>query len=190
MIGESGSGAMARGDLVRLRPLREADFDGWYRLMAENVEVSLMGAGRWLPYTIETARKRWDDLLLASPDERLTFAIDVDDSFIGTIALKHINRHSQHAWLSIVLDGSRLGQGYGRDAVRVLLRWAFTLENFRRVSLETWATNERAIRAYRAAGFVEEGRMREMVWVDGQYVDVVQMGVLRDEWLPAHGEPR
>jgi RimJ/RimL family protein N-acetyltransferase len=42
--------------------------------------------------------------------------------------------------------------------------------------------NERAIRAYRACGFVEEGRMREHVWLAGRYVDNVIMGVMREEW--------
>jgi RimJ/RimL family protein N-acetyltransferase len=44
------------------------------------------------------------------------------------------------------------------------------------------ASNERAVHAYRAAGFVEEGRMRQHVWSDGAYDDVVYMGVLREEW--------
>lgn len=43
------------------------------------------------------------------------------------------------------------------------------------------AANERAIRAYRACGFVEEGRMREHVWLAGRYVDNLIMGVLREE---------
>ncbi len=44
------------------------------------------------------------------------------------------------------------------------------------------AANGRAIRAYKACGFVEEGRMREHVWLGGRYVDNVLMGVLRGEW--------
>jgi RimJ/RimL family protein N-acetyltransferase len=41
---------------------------------------------------------------------------------------------------------------------------------------------ERAIRVYSACGFVEEGRMREHVWLAGRYVDNVIMGVMREEW--------
>jgi RimJ/RimL family protein N-acetyltransferase len=29
---------------------------------------------------------------------------------------------------------------------------------------------------------VEEGRMREHAWLDGRYVDMIYMGVLREEW--------
>ena len=48
--------------------------------------------------------------------------------------------------------------------------------------LTTLASNERAIRAYRACGLVEEGRLREHAWSDGRWQDEIVMGILRDEW--------
>jgi RimJ/RimL family protein N-acetyltransferase len=50
------------------------------------------------------------------------------------------------------------------------------------VWLEVHAANERGTGAYRSCGFVEEGRMREHVWLGGRYADNVIMGVLREEW--------
>ena len=79
-------------------------------------------------------------------------------------------------------DKAYWGRGYGRDALRTLLDYAFRLRNFRRVHLTVNSTNERAMRAYRACGFVEEGRLRQHVWSDGCYIDLVHMGLLRDEW--------
>lgn len=174
---------MLQGERIALRSFRESDFDSWYRLMAENVEVSLAGSGTWIPLTVEVSRQRWPSILEASPEDRINFAVTIDDRCIGSVSLKFIDRRSQNAWLGIVLDGAHLGQGYGRDTLNTLLRWAFMIENFHRISLETWSTNERAIRCYKAVGFVEEGRLREAVWVDGQRVDAVEMGVLRPEWL-------
>ena len=78
-------------------------------------------------------------------------------------------------------DKDYWGRGYGREAVSLLLDYAFRVRNLRRVWLEVHAANERAIRAYKACGFVEEGRMREHVWLAGRYVDNVIMGVLREE---------
>jgi len=54
--------------------------------------------------------------------------------------------------------------------------------NLDRVFLRVYADNPRAIRAYRKAGFVEEGRMREAVFKHGKYVDVILMSVLRADW--------
>ena len=64
----------------------------------------------------------------------------------------------------------------------MLLDWAFHIQNYERIWLDTWATNERALRCYEALGFVEEGRQRRHIYVGGQYVDVVLMGLLREEW--------
>ncbi len=66
-----------------------------------------------------------------------------------------------------------------------MLDYAFRLRNMRRVFLTVNDNNERAIRAYRACGFVEEGRLREHVWSNGAYIDLVYMGVLRAEWVGA-----
>ena len=80
--------------------------------------------------------------------------------------------------------GSRaLGAGLRPDAVCVLLRYAFRDHNLNRVCLEVLADNERAIRAYRASGLVEEGRLRQHAWHDGAHKDIVVMGVLRDDWI-------
>jgi len=49
-------------------------------------------------------------------------------------------------------------------------------------------TDERGLRAYRACGFVEEGRLRQHVWGDGRYIDLVYMGVLREEWQGKAGD--
>lgn len=178
---------MLSGERVTLRALRADDFEAWYRLTNSDLDVALMGQGRWSPRTVEAANKTWDDILTCSPDNMVYFAIEANDAFIGTIGLRDIDRRSQHGWLAIILDSARLGQGYGRDAISTLLRWAFEIHNLRRISLETWATNERALRCYRAVGFVDEGRMRELMWVDGRYVDVVQMGILRREWRERAG---
>jgi RimJ/RimL family protein N-acetyltransferase len=66
--------------------------------------------------------------------------------------------------------------------VKLPLDYAFRVRNLRRVWMEVNAANERAILAYTACGFIEEGRKREHVWLTGRYVDYVIMGVLREEW--------
>jgi RimJ/RimL family protein N-acetyltransferase len=83
-------------------------------------------------------------------------------------------------------DKGYWGRGYGTDAIRLLLDYAFRLRNIRRIYLTVNSTNERAIGAYRRCGFVEEGRLRQHVWSAGQYIDLVNMGILRGEWETLH----
>ena len=63
-----------------------------------------------------------------------------------------------------------------------LLDYCFRHLNMHRVWLGVLATNERAIRSYRACGFQEEVRRRRHIWIDGELRDEIMMGVLRAEW--------
>jgi RimJ/RimL family protein N-acetyltransferase len=65
----------------------------------------------------------------------------------------------------------------------VILRYAFQELNLRRVALDTFEYNPRAIRSYEKAGFVHEGRARGYLYREGQRWDLIFMGILREEWL-------
>lgn len=79
-------------------------------------------------------------------------------------------------------DPAYWNRGIGRECVVLLLDYAIRLLNIRKVWLRVWANNERGIRCYRACGFIEDGRLREHVWSNGEYTDLVYMGVLRKQW--------
>jgi RimJ/RimL family protein N-acetyltransferase len=70
----------------------------------------------------------------------------------------------------------------GQDAVRTLVDYAFTHLNMNRVALEVLADDARAVGAYRKAGFVEEGRLRQQAWVRGRFKDDLLMAVVREDW--------
>ncbi len=82
----------------------------------------------------------------------------------------------------IIGEKSAWDQGFGTDVVRTLLRHAFDTLNLNRVVLRVFETNLRAMQVYKKIGFVEEGRLRQDHFIDGKYVDVVIMGILRVEW--------
>jgi len=133
-------------------------------------------------------------LTRAEFDERYTgggaavrFAITVDGQVVGNCLLVDEDTLARHASVGISLTMDSAGQGYGSDALRVLVDYAFTRRNLRRVHLSVIASNERAIASYRKVGFVEEGRRREHCWVRGAYVDEVIMGLLRSEWRSSRG---
>jgi RimJ/RimL family protein N-acetyltransferase len=85
--------------------------------------------------------------------------------------------------LGIVIgDKNYWGQGYGTDAVRAVLRWAFDYLNLNRVWLTVYDYNERAFRCYAKCGFRHEGTMRQAKYADGEHHDELMMGILRDEF--------
>jgi RimJ/RimL family protein N-acetyltransferase len=106
-----------------------------------------------------------------------------DDQPIGFIGLSGIRWTHGDAWVSIGIgDRAYWGKGYGTDAMDVLLRYAFLELNLHRVSLSVHERNARAVRSYEKCGFVVEGRVRRFIRRDGQFEDLVNMGILRKEW--------
>ena len=108
---------------------------------------------------------------------------------IGGVVQKEFPEVETSVRMELILNGtftigdkSYWGKGYGKDAINTLLDYAFRLRNVRRVYLTVNGPNERAIRAYKACGFIEEGRLRRHAWSNGQYIDILYMGVMREEW--------
>ena len=174
---------MLTGQKVILRAMRRDDLE---RLCQFNndVEVELAGGGDPpVPQSLERLQAEFGAKAGRGGRDGATFAIEAEGQFIGHCGLFRFDDVAHTCALGITIgDKAYWGRGYGRDALRTLLDYAFRLRNFRRVHLTVNSTNERAIRAYRACGFVEEGRLRQHVWSDGRYIDLVHMGLLRDEW--------
>ncbi|MCC3381432.1 GNAT family N-acetyltransferase [Paenibacillus farraposensis] len=106
--------------------------------------------------------------------------------YIGQLDLFKINGVNRHAALGIVIGReSDLGKGYGREAIRLLQKFVFHSLNLHRLELEVYAFNERAYRCYLACGFKEEGRLRERLFREDQYYDIIQLGILRSEYEAA-----
>ncbi len=112
------------------------------------------------------------------------FGIRLADTqeLIGSCQLRSIDWIHRTADLQIRIGDSRhRGHGYGTEAVRQLLHFAFHDLNLRRVSLQVFAANAVAVRVYEKAGFVREALLREAAYIDGRYVDVIVMGALRHD---------
>ena len=115
-------------------------------------------------------------------------AID-GDTLIGLCAFKDIRWASRHSYFWIGIgDPAMRGKGYGPDATRVLLKYAFLELNLNCVGLEVFAYNTAAIAAYEKVGFQHDGRARAFMYRDGDYYDMLLMSMLRDEWDARYGE--
>ncbi|MDQ3751935.1 MAG: GNAT family N-acetyltransferase [Actinomycetota bacterium] len=178
---------MLKGNKVLLRPVTEDDLETIWPWDSDIDLVALADDEPPLPRSFESFREQLKKIM-AKPEEVALFAIEADGSLIGTCSLFHFDVTAHNVELGIFIgDRSYWGRGYGREAIGLLLEYAFRFRNQRKVYLGTFDDNERAIRSYRACGFVEEGRLREHSWVDGRYKDLVHMGIMRSEWAGERG---
>jgi RimJ/RimL family protein N-acetyltransferase len=87
------------------------------------------------------------------------------------------------AWISLVIaPRDQWGRGFGSEAMRLLLWFAFDELGLHRVQLDVFATNARAIALYEGLGFVREGVFREFLGRDGRREDMLLYGLLASEW--------
>jgi RimJ/RimL family protein N-acetyltransferase len=172
---------MLKGKRVILRPMQEEDiarqheFDQYIELYGLNSNPPVVSP-------LQSAQTFYERRVESS-DNRAAFAIEVDGKYIGWCILFDLQNQYGNIGLGILIgDRAYWGQGYGREVIHLLLEYAFHYLGARRIELTTHAKNERAIRCYLACGFVEEGRPRKAVWIEGEHVDHVNMALLRDEW--------
>jgi len=113
-----------------------------------------------------------------------------DDRLIGDVGLDGVRWNHSESFVGIGIGEREFwGQGYGTEAMQLILRYAFSELNLQRVSLNVFSYNSRAIRSYEKVGFIHEGRARNVLQRDGQRYDLVFMGILREEWIARyHGD--
>ena len=103
---------------------------------------------------------------------------------IGTIGLLHIDPRNRSAEFGRLLVGRpeyRRG-GFAREAEFLVMDFAFNYLNLHKVWAEVIVGNEAALSLYRKFGFVEEGVLRQQIFKDGRYVNIVRIGLLAEDF--------
>jgi RimJ/RimL family protein N-acetyltransferase len=173
---------MLKGERVLLRGIEKEDLRRLHELYQGDLELAQLAFSNPTPEPL-ASMERWFDHRYVDAEDQASFVIMVDDTIIGSCSLHHQNRRDSVTSCGIgIYDRAYLSKGYGREALNLLVDYAFRVQAYRRMWLETLALNERAIRSYRACGFVEEGRLREHAFYNGEYVDAIIMGLLCSDW--------
>lgn len=102
---------------------------------------------------------------------------------IGSTGLKDIEHHNRSAEFGIMIgEPVARGQGYGTEATRLMLDYAFTALGLHNVRLHVLEYNLAGIRAYEKAGFREIGRRTKCHFVSGRWWDIIHMECLSTEF--------
>ncbi|MGB1287467.1 MAG: GNAT family N-acetyltransferase [Aggregatilineales bacterium] len=172
-----------RGKKIILRPFRLEDADPMWDSI-DNEEVNKL-TGTHDDFTREQIDGYIKKQVAADDESRVAFIIALPDDSraLGEVVINEIDRDNNAASIRIALFENRdFGQGYGTEAMKLMVNHGFTVLNLHRIELTVYAFNPRAIRAYEKAGFTKEGVMREMLHWDGNYIDGIIMSVLAHEW--------
>ena len=178
------------GEKVYLRPLERDDLNEKYLGWLNDPEVNRYLETGLFPYTKNQLEQYYERLAGTTDKVILAVAEKGSDLHIGNVKLEPINWVHRTAVFGILIgDKSKWGKSYGTEATRLAVEYAFNRLNLRKVSLGVVADNTAAFKTYQKLGFVVEGTKRQEVFLCGDFVDVLWMGLLKEEYqthrLPA-----
>lgn len=175
---------MIYGNGLRLRAIEKDDLPRFVRWLNDpEVRENLL---LFAPMSLDE-EEEWYNGVLKRPKEERPLAIEIEIGGewlpIGNIGLMKFEWHARNAEVGLFIGEKQYwNRGYGSEALRVMVGYAFDFLNLNKVYLHVYETNPRGIRAYQKVGFVEEGRLRQEVYKNGRYIDVLVMSILRSEW--------
>lgn len=127
--------------------------------------------------------RRFESMLMGHGDT-LYFEVQLHDGTpIGIASLSQLSSANHHASIGVTIGERALwSQGYGREAVELMLAYAFGELGVHRVSARSFAYNAAWKHLLEASGFVAEGRQRDYLYRDGRYWDREAFSMLAAEY--------
>ena len=169
-----------KGALVKLRKLEQRDIPGilsWMR--DENVNRFFRFDGNTVTQesVAEFVRQAQDETRHVH-----RAVVDENDTYLGTVSLKNIDREAKHAEYAISMCTRAHGTGAAQFATKQILCYAFEELGLNRVYLNVLSENVRANRFYQKFGFVYEGEFKQHLYIRGRLMDLKWYRMLRQEY--------
>jgi len=182
------TGRFIEGSSVYLRPLEEDDYASRMPRWTSDRDVTRYLVRGTLPLTQEAHRRRYEELVKATDEVEMAVVDRTDGETIGVAGLHRIDPVARSGEFRILLgERDRWGRGIGTEVLQLLVAYGFDVLNLNKVWLGVNAGNESAARSYQKAGFTPEGVLRQEVYRNGRYYDVIRMSMLRAEYEDAVG---
>jgi RimJ/RimL family protein N-acetyltransferase len=174
---------MIQGEKIILRDFREADFELLWDGINEPIGAKLTGTHA--TFTREQVEAYLQHQIAKDDDSRASFIIALPDDSrpVGEVVINEIDEDNHSCNIRIMLfSPDDFSKGYGSEAMRLMVTYGFEKLKLHRIELGVYEFNPRAIRAYEKAGFKREGILRDALFYDGEYHNMIVMSILEHEW--------
>ena len=170
------------GETVELRRHARENY-GLYAKWYGDPEIWHLTSWALSPLDRSAVEKLFEDRELSPIDDSFAIHIKDDDEPVGVISLMNISDTNASAELSVIVGHpDDRHQGYGTEAIELLIRYAFEELGLNRVGLSAFDFNGEAISAYEKLGFAVEGRYRQAIKRNSGFHDAILMSILKNEW--------
>ncbi|MFD2924738.1 GNAT family N-acetyltransferase [Halobacillus naozhouensis] len=168
---------------INLRKVNEGDADIYHKwrnnpVVMENTSPSLD------VYTLEETEE-FIRVITGSGDSKCyMIELNDQDKSIGIVSLINIDYKNRNAECIIDIgEKDYWSNGYGREAMGLVLNYSFLEMNLHKVYLRVFSFNHRAIKLYEKVGFVKEGEHKDHLFRNGQWHGVTSMAIFQEGYL-------
>jgi RimJ/RimL family protein N-acetyltransferase len=177
---------MLRGETIGLRAQHEGDIEIFEAELLNDVMTRVRSDARpWRPVTPGSADSPYRNTTDPATVIRFSAVELATGELVGEAVMFQIDLHNRNAHLGLALRPAFRGRRLGTELVRVLCRYGFEIRGLHRLQVDTLTDNDAMIGAATRAGFVTEGVLRQVGWVNGGFADGVVLSQLATEWRPA-----
>lgn len=170
------------GNRIYLREVRPSDVNERYYCWMNDPEVTRYLESRFYPNSMERLQEYVADKLGDQENVFLAIVLREDDRHIGNIKLGPINWIHRFADVGILIgEKDCWGKGYATEAIKLVIDYAFSKLNLHKLTAGCYANNLGPIKAFKKAGFVEEGIRKKQCFCDGEWVDGILLGILNQK---------
>ena len=171
---------MIVGERIILREVEGEDLD--LIVKWRNDPEILKWLFSYLPLSKVKQRKWYEKYLDDNTQQTFIIEVNEEKTPIGTIGLTDIDYKNQKGELAIIIgEKDYLGKGLGEECLNLLVKFAFDELNLRKLKALVFSDNDTAIKLYEKCGLKEEGVLKEEIFKQGTFKDVVLMSILSSE---------
>ncbi len=168
-----------------LRGLRASDLDGrWADWFNDPIVTQYQDKG-YQPNTREKQKAYYEKIEASRTDVVLAIIDRKTNAHIGNVGLHQIEPIHRTAVLGIVLgERSAWGRGIGARSWRAITDYGFRVLNLHKICATVIDGNTPSLKCALGAGFEIEGRQVKQIFRNGEYRDLLHVGLLREKWTP------
>lgn len=167
---------------IYLRALEPDDYKTSVRWRNDDSVTSLLGGGKY--FVSNEIEKQWvQNTISQNKDIKLAICTVEENLYIGNVYLTNIDYISRKAHSHILIGNHDFwNDGYGTEAMRLLLDYAFNHKNLRRIEALVLEDNIASQKMHEKLGYKREGLLRESVYKDGRYKNQICYALLKSEY--------
>lgn len=115
------------------------------------------------------------------------YAIEYKGEMVGYFRISNYSDVNKNLYIGADIEESMRGMGIGHDSYLIMMEKLFKERKLNKITLEVLDSNKRAHTLYIKLGFIEEGRKRQEIYRNGEWIDSIIMSITRKEFISKHG---